>query len=848
MSNHNENDQIADSLESGAGVGLDVASDVVKRQLSNKMSQKANEGKDNGSRSNGSDNFRDDEEKDSSNNSKSEARSPETNNKSLNNETNSNNPSLGSKINAGSNENARTAAGGAETGVGAATGGAETGAGAAAGVETGAGAGAAAAAGAAAETGAGAAAGAGTGAAAGSAAGPVGAAAGAAAGGLASVLKRFIKYFIFIICLIMLFFGAIIDQLVPNLITKPVSQSILTAKGFFGKAVELFHNLLDFFSGTSLDERRTINSLEEATQYSVDVIDEILESAYDDAYADIEQMCIDKGYDYDATVDSFTAQGGIFNRADYAFIIATYSTTTDFMNVTIKDFKNALRKKLKITYTLEEEATQQEVWDSVPIHRFDPEEITICVDEIEHEGDEDEDSWTEHITDTITIYHDSGEIDRRSDGTEVVISDLEGEYVPNYVEETVSVVDGDDDEHSETVLILGDPSEKLVKPIKRIVTYGKITMNPFKTEDVYTMFGVDPNAKYVEGYDLTYRQMIQMRVDMITFILNNILASSYVEYATNGLNEEAIESYMSSLPDNLSGNRKQVIKTALSLVGMVPYYYGGKPHKTGWNDNWWSQAPPDHKGRTADGLDCSGYVQWVFATAGFNNGSLDNSLLSTSSISNLQYINKAELQPGDIGLKYQGDSKHTGIYMGNNTWIHCSSSGTVIVSPGYQGFNLYKRYRPSDMEGSNLYTEDIVKYSTATNYAYSGDSWYLISQCVYQECSKTVEGTVAVAECIRNRVLSPEFPNDPLSVVKQKGQFESFGAGHYKQRTPTSDQIELVKQVLGGTKKVLNNQQVLYFVSTAYHRSHYLIGNSWLVKAGYVPFGDYGDNMYYIHR
>ena len=51
--------------------------------------------------------------------------------------------------------------------------------------------------------------------------------------------------------------------------------------------------------------------------------------------------------------------------------------------------------------------------------------------------------------------------------------------------------------------------------------------------------------------------------------------------------------------------------------------------------------------------------------------------------------------------------------MGNDTWIHCSSSGTVVVAPGYSGFPTYKRYRPSEMEQDNLYTDEIMIYSKA---------------------------------------------------------------------------------------------------------------------------------------
>lgn len=683
------------------------------------------------------------------------------------------------------------------------------------------------------------------GATAGTAAGPAGTVIGAAVG---AVLPKIIKWVFICLVLGLFLIGGIVEELVPNIITKPVATTLGIINGIYEKVKSVVKNMIDFFTGGSnIEEEEMVETLEEATQYCIDIIDEMLEASYEEAREDIKELCEEKGYDYDATMDSFSGQGGIYNSTNYALIIAAYSVSTDFTNVTVQEFKDKFRSKLNITYELSDEAQTKEVYDSLPIYVYEPLDVTICQDE-----DTDEDGDTDHDTSSYTIYTKTAEVDRREDGTGYWISDPDGEMVKNYVDATL--IDHYDDEcHDNDKLEgryvygpdVGEPAEIRVYPTKRIITYGEITMTPYQNSEVYDMFDVDPDAKYQDDYETTNRQMVEMRMKMMEGLVNTILTTAHVEYATNGLTKEQIEEYMASLPEDLSGNRKQVIKTALSLVGMVPYYYGGKPHNTGWNDNWWEEITPDPKGRRKAGLDCSGYVQWVFATAGFNGGNLDPSLLSTGSISKLQYITKDELQPGDIGLKYQGDSRHTGIYMGNDTWIHCSSSGTVVVAPGYSGFPTYKRYKPTEMENDNYYTDEITVYSKAPSYEYTGDKWYFISQCVYQECSTNVEGTIAVAECIKNRCLSPDFPNDPVAVLTQKSQFEAYGSGAYKKRTPTADQIELVKEGISGTKCSLYNQNVLFFVSTSYHHKHWNSSN-WLYRAGYRVFGDYGDNTYYI--
>ena len=84
-----------------------------------------------------------------------------------------------------------------------------------------------------------------------------------------------------------------------------------------------------------------------------------------------------------------------------------------------------------------------------------------------------------------------------------------------------------------------------------------------------------------------------------------------------------------------------------------------------------------------------------------------------------------------------------------------------------------------------------------------------------------------------------------MAVLTAKSQFEAYGSGAYKNRTPTADQIELVKEGLSGTKSTLNNANVFFFVSSAYHRTHWNAKN-WLYKGGYRVFGTFGGNVYYI--
>lgn len=98
----------------------------------------------------------------------------------------------------------------------------------------------------------------------------------------------------------------------------------------------------------------------------------------------------------------------------------------------------------------------------------------------------------------------------------------------------------------------------------------------------------------------------------------------------------------------------RIITNAMDYLG-VPYVFGGtSPY----------------------GFDCSGYVQYVFANAG----------ISLPRTADVQYevglpISTTELVPGDLVFfsTYTYGASHVGIYLGDNSFIHASSSRGISV-------------------------------------------------------------------------------------------------------------------------------------------------------------------------
>ena len=80
-------------------------------------------------------------------------------------------------------------------------------------------------------------------------------------------------------------------------------------------------------------------------------------------------------------------------------------------------------------------------------------------------------------------------------------------------------------------------------------------------------------------------------------------------YISNPLSQSETEYYLSLLPADTSLERRRLIRYALSSVGKVPYYWGGKPSAPDYDGNHFgSLAAADEKGRTMKGLDCSVHV------------------------------------------------------------------------------------------------------------------------------------------------------------------------------------------------------------------------------------------------
>lgn len=159
------------------------------------------------------------------------------------------------------------------------------------------------------------------------------------------------------------------------------------------------------------------------------------------------------------------------------------------------------------------------------------------------------------------------------------------------------------------------------------------------------------------------------------------------------LDEAQIRTMLAAMPKDISERRRAVVEKAYSLLGKVNYFWGGKSSAIGWDSHWGKPTRVTAAGsRTTGtirpyGLDCSGFVDWVFNNSlgyviGHGGG-------AASQHDHCKPISWSEAQPGDL-VFYPGDT-HVGVFVGKNSngdplIIHCASSQNNVVLTGLQGF------------------------------------------------------------------------------------------------------------------------------------------------------------------
>ena len=463
-----------------------------------------------------------------------------------------------------------------------------------------------------------------------------------------------------------------------------------------------------------------------------------------------------------------------------------------------------------------------------------------------------------HITDIKKFSQDSFDIevysivkdDTQPDGKAVErwITKEEGEIAPLY-------------EPLDFTGLLGYYKYKgneLQKPEVEYIKYGQPTMHPFKSTEVFDLFGLNPDEKFEYSlfteHEITNQQMYDIEYEE----LNNLVDLKRHKRLNRGsghgctLTKEQIQHYLDLMPADTSLNRKQLCKTAMGLTGAISYQMGGNSDCVGWDDTWWQPTGNDKYPFT--GLDCSHFVRWAYHTAFPNDDIWSRFTYTGTEIQNSQQISHDQLMPGDLGFNNSsmatGADNHVGIYIckdeaGNDIWCHCTGSNKMTVCTENRNFNVY--YRPSTMtlDGSEYWNDEIVLFGAVSQF--NQDEQYIMVQVMLQECSTDDAGKRAVAEASSNyaevhnatlyQVLTNQVHKNYVSAYK-----DLFEKHTHNVREATQTDYDILNEAAAGIRiifprEIYENNRVTQWCSKGFTNSDF-------AKWTYVK--TVGDNDFYM--
>jgi len=251
------------------------------------------------------------------------------------------------------------------------------------------------------------------------------------------------------------------------------------------------------------------------------------------------------------------------------------------------------------------------------------------------------------------------------------------------------------------VTVYDEEGEATTEPVVEIVRYIEATIHPFNQSVILSAFGIDPNAIY-GMFNITYAEAIFN----MSIALRRTIHGSLIGGNVPPLTDAELIAFLNQLETTVA--RRELIRVSLSLVGRVPYFWGGKSPPD-WNEAWNTPRLVTAGGsRTTGtmrpfGLDCSGFIDWAYATT-FGRGIPGGTWHQWAAT---DPITAAELQSGDRGFIRPGNAganNHVLIYAGTRDgqrlWIHSEGgSGVIINTPSY-AIPYLRRARGFDLDSN----------------------------------------------------------------------------------------------------------------------------------------------------
>ncbi len=442
--------------------------------------------------------------------------------------------------------------------------------------------------------------------------------------------------------------------------------------------------------GTAVDMENPV-TLQESYNEMSGAVSDVVDQGYNRALEKVEQIIQDGGYDYDLSMEALINYAQSSAGYDVSYILAAYSASLQQQGTSEADMVAKLEAVMDDMFPVTYEEKQQERLIPVSYTTYQAVTLTVVTSQTQT-GTIDGTPQYRYTTESRTYYEPSG-----------VQTSEEPVTTTAYNPVTVSLPvysDGAVTGTSEATYYEAAGSVTL-NPETEIIRYVECTIHPFDESVITEAFGIDADATY-DQFGITYAEAIDNMAKALKMTLYGAASSGEAVELTDAELIAFVER------QNCNATRKYILSTGLSLVGKVPYFWGGKSGP-GWNEEWNTPKVVTAEGSSSTGtirpygLDCSGFTTWVYNTAlGVNIGAG-----TSGQYPNTVAISEAELLPGDLGFLAESDGSgwnHVLMFAGysetgERMWVHCSSgSGVILNTPSYDSSIVLRRLTNVDYD------------------------------------------------------------------------------------------------------------------------------------------------------
>ena len=265
-----------------------------------------------------------------------------------------------------------------------------------------------------------------------------------------------------------------------------------------------------------------------------------------------------------------------------------------------------------------------------------------------------------------------------------------------------------DEEHGLDVMTMDEEKLQLLREIffdANKLEY-ELTTRTVDGEQITTLHisaQIKDAMQMADEYSFTAQQR-EMLEELLKPDYDDIFLSLIGNYQPDGMpiGPVDISDIQGTLPDDLDPLRESIVLTAYQLLGKVTYFWGGKSLVLGWDSRWGTPTTVTASGSGSTGkvlpfgLDCSGFVDWVFYNISGGEYVLGHGGGAHAQHTYCDPISWDEALPGDL-VFYPEDS-HVGIVGGRDEngdllIIHCAYSQNNVVITSAEGFTAIGRLR-----------------------------------------------------------------------------------------------------------------------------------------------------------